>query len=146
MFEQGQKVKIKHLSTESYLLYKHYKLSSPLIIGPCKVEDRHEIVADHFHAEFTKVADTGLIILDQCIPGGKSDLDIVMHIDRLHAFRIETVRLDLLHHFADLVLLPDLSRHLVMQCPHNAGNSWDLFNVSESDRIISFTVPSPAHL
>ncbi|MCF0124671.1 MAG: hypothetical protein HUJ68_02755 [Clostridia bacterium] len=53
MFEQGQKVKIKHLSTESYLLYKHYKLSSPLIICPCKVEDQILEVVQSFENRTT---------------------------------------------------------------------------------------------
>lgn len=39
-FQQGQKVKIKKLSKESYLLYKHYKNESPLMVCPCHLEDK----------------------------------------------------------------------------------------------------------
>ena len=40
MIESGQKVKIKKLSKESYLLYKQYKNQSPLIVCPCHLEDK----------------------------------------------------------------------------------------------------------
>lgn len=40
MIESGQKVKIKKLSKESYLLYKQYKNESPLMVCPCHLEDK----------------------------------------------------------------------------------------------------------
>lgn len=40
MIESGQKVKIKKLSKESYLLYKQYKNKSPLMVCPCHLEDK----------------------------------------------------------------------------------------------------------
>lgn len=40
MIESGQKVKIKKLSKESYLLYKQYKNQSPLMVCPCHLEDK----------------------------------------------------------------------------------------------------------
>lgn len=40
MIEPGQKVKIKKLSKESYLLYKQYKNQSPLMVCPCHLEDK----------------------------------------------------------------------------------------------------------
>ena len=40
MIEAGQKVKIKKLSKESYLLYKQYKNQSPLMVCPCHLEDK----------------------------------------------------------------------------------------------------------
>lgn len=40
MIESGQKVKIKKLSKESYLLYKQYKSQSPLMVCPCHLEDK----------------------------------------------------------------------------------------------------------
>lgn len=40
MIEPGQKVKIKKLSKESYLLYKQYKNESPLMVCPCHLEDK----------------------------------------------------------------------------------------------------------
>jgi hypothetical protein len=40
VIEPGQKVKIKKLSKESYLLYKQYKNQSPLIVCPCHLEDK----------------------------------------------------------------------------------------------------------
>jgi hypothetical protein len=40
LFSINQKVKIKKLSKESYLLYKQYKQSSPLIVCPCHLEDK----------------------------------------------------------------------------------------------------------
>ena len=40
MIEPGQKVKIKKLSKESYLLYKQYKNQSLLMVCPCHLEDK----------------------------------------------------------------------------------------------------------
>ena len=40
MIESGQKVKIKKLSKESYLLYKQYKNQPPLMVCPCHLEDK----------------------------------------------------------------------------------------------------------
>lgn len=40
MIDSGQKVKIKKLSKESYLLYKQYKNQSLLMVCPCHLEDK----------------------------------------------------------------------------------------------------------
>lgn len=53
VFNQGQKVKIKKLSKESYLLYKQYKQSSPLMVCPCHLEDKVLEVVQSFENQTT---------------------------------------------------------------------------------------------
>lgn len=53
MFEKGQKVKIKKLSKESFLLYKHYQTTSPLVVCPCHLEDKVLEVVQSFENRTT---------------------------------------------------------------------------------------------
>ena len=53
MFDKGQKVKIKKLSKESYLLYKHYQITSPLVVCPCHLENEILEVVQSFENHTT---------------------------------------------------------------------------------------------
>ena len=109
------------------------------------VKNRHEVVADYLDAELAEVQDALLIILDQGVSCRQADLDIVVNIDRLNDLRIETVSVDLIYYLTYLILFPDFTGHLVVQSPDNACNSGDLFDVTQSDRVVTFAVPTPSH-
>ena len=110
------------------------------------VEDRHEVVADDLHAEGLQVADGLDIILDVPIPGGKPDLDVVVNIDALDHVGVEARRPDLIHDGFDLLRLPDLPGHLVVQGPDDGAHTRNLPDVAQPDSVVSFAVPAKTHL
>ena len=112
--------------------------------GP--VEDGHEVVADDLHTKPGQIADGLLIVLNIHIPGGQTNLDIVVDIDRLHHVDVEAVFPALSLDFGNLSLFPDLSGHLVVQCPDDAGHAGDLPDVGKFDVVIVLAVPAKTHL
>ena len=114
-------------------------------IGARPVEDWHKVVADDLDAEFREVADGGLIIFNVGIAGGKSDLDVVVDVDRLYDVHIEAVFVELTLDLCDLVDLPHLARHLVVERPNDSVHTGDLLNIRQLDAIVALAVPSEGH-
>ena len=115
-------------------------------IGTSPVEDGHEVVADHLNSEFGQVADALLVVLDVCISGRQTDLDVVMDVDRFHHIHVEAVLVQLTLDFCNLMLLPDLTGHFVVECPHDSRHAGDLLDVGQLDPVVPFTVPAESHL
>ena len=115
-------------------------------IGTGPVKNGHEVVADDLDAKLGQVADALLVVLDIFIPGGQADLDVIVDVDRLHHVHVKAVGVDLVGDGLDLVHLPHLTGHLVVQCPDNAGNTGDLLDVAEADGVIALAIPAPTHL
>ena len=114
-------------------------------VGTGPVKDGHEVVADDLDTELGQVADALLVVLDVLVAGGQADLDVIVDIDRLDHVHVEAVGVDLIGDLLDLVDLPDLTGHLVVQCPDDAGHAGNLLDVVEGDGIVAFTVPTPTH-
>ena len=112
--------------------------------GP--VKDRHEVVADHLHAELLQIPHGLNVVVDIHVPSGQPHLDVVVDVHRLHHVHVEAVRLQLLLDFGDLLLLPDLAGLLVVQGPDDAGHAGDLFDVGQFDAVIALAVPAESHL
>ena len=68
-----------------------------------------------------------------------------MDVDRLDNVHVEAVSVDLVCDLLDLVDLPDLAGHLVVQRPDDAGHARDLLDVAEGDGIVALTIPAPTH-
>ena len=85
-------------------------------VGAGPVKDGHEVVADDLDTELGQVADALLVVLDVLVAGGQADLDVIVDIDRLDHVHVEAVGVDLIGDLLDLVDLPDLTGHLVVQC------------------------------
>ena len=115
-------------------------------VGTGPVEDRHEVVADDLHAELGQVADALLVVLDQAVPSGLADLDVVMDVDRFHHIAVEAVGVELVHDLLDLVFFPNFTGHFVVQSPNNAGDTGDLLDVGQLDLVIAFAVPTETHV
>ena len=114
-------------------------------VGAGPVKDGHEVVADGLHTELGQVADALLVVFDQLVAAGQTDLDVVVDVDRFHHLGGKTVGMDLVHHGLDLVLFPDLAGHLAVQRPDDALHAGDLLDVAEGDGIVALTVPAPTH-
>ena len=114
-------------------------------VGTGPVKDGHEVVADDLDAELGQVADALLVVLDILVAGGQTDLDVVVDIDGLDHVHIEAVSVDLVCDLLDLVDLPDLAGHLVVQRPDDAGHAGDLLDVVEGDGVVALTIPTPTH-
>ncbi len=115
-------------------------------VGAGPVEDGHEVVADDLDAELGQVADGLAVVFDQSVPGGKTDLDVVVNIDRFDHVHVEAVLIELLLHFSDFLYLPDFTGHFVVQRPDDAGDAGDLLDIGEADLVIALAVPTEAHL
>ena len=115
-------------------------------VGAGPVKDGHEVVADHLHAELGQVADGLDVVGDVLISGGQADLDVVVDVDRFDHIHVEAVRLQLLLHLGDLIDLPDLAGHLVVQGPDDAGDAGDLLDVGQGDLVVAFAIPAETHL
>ena len=63
-----------------------------------------------------------LVVLDVLVAGGQADLDVIVDIYRLDHVHVEAVSVDLISYLLDLVDLPDLAGHLVVQRPDDAGH------------------------
>ncbi len=92
-------------------------------VGTGPVKDRHEVVADGLDTELGQVADALLVVLDVLVAGGQTDLDVVVNVDGLDHVHIEAVSVDLVCDLLDLVDLPDLAGHLIVQRPDDAGHA-----------------------
>ena len=114
-------------------------------VGAGPVEDGHEVVADDLDTELGQVADALLVVLDVLIAGGQADLDVVVDVDRLDNVHVEAVSVDLVCDLLDLVDLPDLAGHLVVQRPDDAGHAGDLLDVAEGDGVVALAIPAPTH-
>ncbi len=112
--------------------------------GP--VEDGHEIVADDLHAEGGQVADGLDVVGDERVAGLETDLDVVVDVHALHHVGVEACGLDLRDDLFDLIRLPDLAGHFVVQRPDDGAHAGDLPDVAERDLVISFAVPAKTHL
>ena len=114
-------------------------------VGAGPVKDGHEIVADDLHAILCQIADADLVVFDQGVPGGQTDLNVIVNVDGFHHLGIEAVGVNLVNHFLDFRFFPDFAGHLVMQGPDDAGHAGNLLNVGEAHRVISLTIPAPTH-
>ena len=114
-------------------------------VGTGPVEDGHEVVADDLDAVLGQVADTDLVILNEGIPGGQADLDVVVNVHGLHNLGIEAVAVDQVNFLLDFFLGPDLAGHLAVQGPDDAGHAGNLLDVAEADGVIALAVPAPSH-
>ena len=114
-------------------------------VGAGPVEDGHEVVADDLDTKLGQVADALLVVLDVLIAGGQADLDVVVDVDRLDNVHVEAVSVDLVCDLLDLVDLPDLAGHLVVQCPDDAGHAGDLLDVAQGDGVVALAIPAPTH-
>ena len=83
-------------------------------IRACPVEDGHKVVADDLHAEGGEVTDCLDVVVDVLIARWQADFDIIVDIDRLYHVGVEACGPDLSDRLFDLLLLPDLARHLVV--------------------------------
>ena len=115
-------------------------------VGTRPVEDGHEVIADDLHTEGGEIADGLDIVVDVLIPGGQADLDVIVDVDGFDHLGIEARGGDLIHDGLDLLRLPDLSRHLVMQRPDNGGHAGDLPDIAQLDVVVALAVPAKAHL
>ena len=115
-------------------------------IGAGPVKNRHKVIADHLYAILGEVTDALLIIFDVHIPGGQTDLNVIVDIDRFHHIAIEAVGVELIHHFLDLCFLPNFAGHFVMQRPYDGGHTGDLLDVRQFDLVISLAIPAKTHL
>ena len=115
-------------------------------IGAGPVEDGHEVVADDLHAELGQVADGLDVVGDVLIAGRQADLDVVVDVDRLDHVHVEAVRLELFLDLGDLIDLPDLAGHLVVQGPDDAGDAGDLLDVGQGDLVVALAIPAETHL
>jgi len=79
------------------------------------------------------------------IAGGQADLDVVVDVDRLDNVHVEAVSVDLVCDLLNLVDLPDLAGHLVVQRPDDAGHAGDLLDVAEGDGVVALAIPAPTH-
>ena len=114
-------------------------------IGTGPVEHRHEVVADDLDTELGQIADALLVVLDVLVAGGQADLDVIVDVDRLDHVHVEAVSVDLIGYLLNLVDLPDLAGHLVVQRPDDAGHAGDLLDVAQADRIVALAIPAPTH-
>ena len=114
-------------------------------VGTGPVKDGHEVVADDLDTELGQVADALLVVLDVLVAGGQADLDVIVDIDRLDHVHVEAVSVDLIGYLLDLVDLPDLAGHLVVQRPDDAGHAGDLLDVAQADGIVALAIPAPTH-
>ena len=114
-------------------------------VGTGPVKDGHEVVADDLDTELGQVADALLVVLDILVARRQADLDVVMDVDRFHNIHIEAVGVDLVCDLLDLIDLPDLAGHLVVQCPDDAGHAGDLLDVVQRDGVVALTIPTPTH-
>ena len=114
-------------------------------VGPRPVEHWHKVVADDLHPEGGQVSDGLLVVLDILVPGGQADLDVVVDVDALHHVHVEAVLVQLRFYFRNLLGLPDLPRHLVVERPDDALYPGDLLDVGQLDLIVAFAVPAPGH-
>ena len=110
------------------------------------VKDRHEVVADDLYAERCEITDRLNIVFDILLAGGKSDLDIIMHVYGFHDVRVEARRLDPVDNLRNLLRLPYLARHLIVQRPDDCADPRNLPDVLQGDPVIPFAVPAKSHL
>ena len=68
-----------------------------------------------------------------------------MDVHRFNNVAVEAVSVDLVCDLLDLVDLPDLAGHLIVQCPDDAGHAGDLLDVVEGDGVVALTIPTPTH-
>ena len=69
-----------------------------------------------------------------------------MYIDRFHNVHIKTIWLKLFLHFCNLFYRPHFSRQFMMQCPHDARHTRNLFDISKADLVIVLAIPAETHL
>ena len=98
-------------------------------VGPGPVKHRHEVIANDLHTEFGQIPDALLVIFNVHIPGGQTDLDVIMDIDGLHHIHIKSVLIQLLLDLGNLRFLPDFSGQLVVQRPDNGGHTGNLLDI-----------------
>ena len=115
-------------------------------VGAGPVEDGHEVVADHLHAELLQVPHGLDVVLNVLVPGGQAHLDVIVDVDGFHHVHVEAVGLQLLLDLGDLLFLPDLAGLLVVQGPDDAGHARDLLDVRQLDAVVALAVPAKAHL
>ena len=115
-------------------------------VGAGPVEDGHEVVADHLHAELLQVPHGLDVVLNVLVPGGQAHLDVIVDVDGFHHVHVEAVGLQLLLDLGDLLFLPDLAGLLVVQGPDDAGHAGDLLDVRQLDAVVALAVPAKAHL
>ena len=109
------------------------------------LSEGHEVVADDLDTELGQIADALLVVLDVLVAGGQADLDVIVDVDRLDHVHVEAVSVDLIGYLLDLVDLPDLAGHLVVQRPDDAGHAGDLLDVAQADGIVALAIPAPTH-
>ncbi|MNI40322.1 hypothetical protein D3C73_945400 [compost metagenome] len=115
-------------------------------LGTRPVEHRHEIVADHLHANLRQFADGVDINIDIFITGRQADFDIIMNVDALHHSCAEALAGDLIRHFLDPFHFPHFTGYLLMQRPDNTHNPRNLPDMVKRNIVIAFTIPSPRHV
>ena len=69
-----------------------------------------------------------------------------MYINRFHNVHIKTIWLKLFLHFCNLFYRPHFSRQFMMQCPHDARHTRNLFDISKADLVIALAIPAETHL
>ena len=118
----------------------------PRQIGAKPVKHRHKIVYNHLHPIFGQITDGLAIIFDIAIPRGESHLDVLMYIDRLDHFALQSGCVYLVDIGFDLLLAPHIPRCFVIQKSHNARHTWNLFDLLEGHAVAVGTIPTECHL
>ena len=115
-------------------------------VGAGPVEDGHEVVGDHLYPEGGQIAQSLLVVFDILIPGGQADFDVVVDVDALHHIHVEAVLVQLCLDLRDLLRLPDLAGHLVVEGPDDTRHAGDLLDVGQLDLVVALAVPAECHL
>ena len=95
-------------------------------LGPCPVEDGHEVVAYKVDILFSEVLQGLDVVRDQLVAGGLSELDVLMYVDALDTGEVEACCLDFVLHRADPLAAPHFAGHRVVQGRDNAGHAGNL--------------------
>ena len=74
------------------------------------------------------------------------EIEAVVSQIKAAGFNADVVESVNVHDDFDLLGLPDLAGHLVVQRPDNGGNTGDLPDVAQFDLVVSFAVPAKTHL
>ena len=104
-------------------------------VGARPVEDRHEVVAQHRHAELAHVPHALAVVLDEAVARRTTELDVLVNGNALDDGG-EAPGLSISSASRGVVSRPGVADGDVVQRSDDSRDAWNLPNVLERDRIV----------
>ena len=113
-------------------------------VGAQPVKDGHEVVDDDLHAVLRQRADGRDVVGNIFVARGQTHLDVLVDIDGLDHFQLQSSGVDFLHQRLDLLFRPVDTGGLIQQT-HQTGHARNLLHILQRNRVGLAAIPAECH-